>query len=181
MKNHPLPLRGLQPMCYNGRGRGHFDAETMLAGAAGAVAICGDYAGLGAAIRCIPVGAVVDMAGRVRRAMSGERCQRSASAERERADRHDSQAAADSVLSSLVVSGADPVHFRAACDFDGAADERTPPLSTSAYTLRGVYLAWRGKTLSTVWAMILAVSQCIFVLDVPVSIALFIYEKRRPC
>ena len=52
-------------------------------------------------------------------------------------------------------------------------------LSTSAYTLRGVYLAWRGKTLSTVWAMILAVSQCIFVLDVPVSIALFIYEKRR--
>ena len=54
-------------------------------------------------------------------------------------------------------------------------------LSTSAYTLRSVYLAWRGKTLSTVWAIVLAISQCIFVLDVPVSIALFIYEKRRPC
>lgn len=52
-------------------------------------------------------------------------------------------------------------------------------LSTSAYTLRGVYLAWRGKTLSTVWAIVFAVSQCIFVLDVPGGIALFIYEKRR--
>ena len=52
-------------------------------------------------------------------------------------------------------------------------------LATSAYTLRGVYLAWREKNLSTAWAIVFAVSQCIFVLDVPGSIALFIYEKRR--
>lgn len=52
-------------------------------------------------------------------------------------------------------------------------------LSTSAYILRGVYLAWREKTLSAAWAIVLAISQCIFVLDVPGSIALYIYEKRR--
>ena len=52
-------------------------------------------------------------------------------------------------------------------------------LATSAYTLRGVYQAWREKNLSTAWAIVFAVSQCIFVLDVPGGIALFIYEKRR--
>lgn len=52
-------------------------------------------------------------------------------------------------------------------------------LATSAYTLRGVYQAWRAEKLSTAWAVVLAISQCIFVLDVPGSIALFIYEKRR--
>ena len=52
-------------------------------------------------------------------------------------------------------------------------------LATSAYTLRGIYLAWRTGKLSAAWAIVLAVSQCIFVLDVPGSIALYIYEKRR--
>ena len=52
-------------------------------------------------------------------------------------------------------------------------------LATSAYTLRGVHQAWREKKLSTAWAIVFAVSQCIFVLDVPGSIALYIYEKRR--
>ena len=51
--------------------------------------------------------------------------------------------------------------------------------ATSAYTLRGIYLAWRTGKLSAAWAIVLAVSQCIFVLDVPGSIALYIYEKRR--
>lgn len=52
-------------------------------------------------------------------------------------------------------------------------------LATSAYTLRSVYLAWRCGTLSSGWAIALAVSQCIFVLDVPGSIAGFAIEKRR--
>ena len=52
-------------------------------------------------------------------------------------------------------------------------------LATSAYTLRGLYLAWRGGRLSTGWTLVLAVSQCIFVLDVPGSIALYAIEKRR--
>ena len=52
-------------------------------------------------------------------------------------------------------------------------------LATSAYTLRGVYLAWRAGRMSAGWAIVLAISQCIFVLDVPGSIALYIYEKRR--
>lgn len=43
-------------------------------------------------------------------------------------------------------------------------------LATSAYTLRGLYLAWRGEKLSSGWAIALAVSQCIFVLDVPGSL-----------
>ena len=43
-------------------------------------------------------------------------------------------------------------------------------LSTSAYTLRGVYLAWCGSWLSNSRAIALAVSQCIFVLDVPGSL-----------
>ena len=52
-------------------------------------------------------------------------------------------------------------------------------LTTSAYTLRGAYLLWRAGTLPGGWAILLAVSQLIFVLDVPGSIALYIYEKRR--
>lgn len=52
-------------------------------------------------------------------------------------------------------------------------------LASSAYGLRAVYLAWRGGRIPTVRAIVLAVSQLIFVLDVPGSIALFIYEKRR--
>lgn len=51
--------------------------------------------------------------------------------------------------------------------------------ATSAYTLRGVYLAWRGGKLSAGWALTLAISQCIFVLDVPGSIILHAIEKRR--
>lgn len=45
-------------------------------------------------------------------------------------------------------------------------------LATSAFTLRGVYLAWRGGKLSNGWAVGLAVSQCVFVLDVPGSVLL---------
>lgn len=45
-------------------------------------------------------------------------------------------------------------------------------LATSAFTLRGVYLAWRGGKLSSGWAASLAVSQCVFVLDVPGSVVL---------
>lgn len=51
--------------------------------------------------------------------------------------------------------------------------------ATSAYTLRGVYLAWRGGKLTTGRALALAATQCIFVLDVPGSIALYAIEKRR--
>ena len=57
-------------------------------------------------------------------------------------------------------------------------------LATSAYTLRGVYLAWRGGKLSTSWAIALAVSQCIFVLDVPGSIAAYCLTREKggfPC
>ena len=52
-------------------------------------------------------------------------------------------------------------------------------LATSAYTLRGVYLGWRGGRLSAGWAIALAISQCIFVLDVLGSIAIYAIEKRR--
>lgn len=45
-------------------------------------------------------------------------------------------------------------------------------LATSAFTLRGVYLAWRGGKLSNGRAAALAVSQCVFVLDVPGSVLL---------
>ena len=45
-------------------------------------------------------------------------------------------------------------------------------LATSAFILRGVYLAWRGGKLSNGWAAALAVSQCAFVLDVPGSVVL---------
>lgn len=58
-------------------------------------------------------------------------------------------------------------------------------LATSAYTLRGVYLAWRGGRLSAGWAIALAFSQCIFVLDVPGSIAAHCMTKKKkeapPC
>lgn len=58
-------------------------------------------------------------------------------------------------------------------------------LATSAYTLRGVHQAWREKKLSTAWAIILAISQCIFVLDVPGSIAAHCLTREKkegfPC
>lgn len=52
-------------------------------------------------------------------------------------------------------------------------------LATSAYTLRGTYIGWRTGSLSTLWAIVLAVSQCIFVLDVMGGVILFVFEKRR--
>ncbi len=54
-------------------------------------------------------------------------------------------------------------------------------LATSAYTLRGLYQAWRGGRMPTGWAIALALSQCMFVLDVLGSIALYVHEKRRSC
>ena len=54
-------------------------------------------------------------------------------------------------------------------------------MATSAFTLRGVYLAWRSGTLTGGWAAGLAVSQCVFVLDVPGCIVLYAIEKRRSC
>lgn len=52
-------------------------------------------------------------------------------------------------------------------------------LTTSTYTLRSVYLGWRAGSLPAAWAVVLAVSQLIFVLDVVGSIVLYILEKRR--
>lgn len=52
-------------------------------------------------------------------------------------------------------------------------------LSTSAYTLRGVYLAWRGTKLTGSWAVALAISQCCFVLDVPGSIILLMKTQNK--
>lgn len=52
-------------------------------------------------------------------------------------------------------------------------------LTTSAYTLRGLYLSWRGGWLANGRAAILAASQLVFVLDVVGSILLYILEKRR--
>ena len=52
-------------------------------------------------------------------------------------------------------------------------------LATSAYTLRGLYLAWRGGKLSSGWAIALAVSQCIFVLDVPGSIVAYCLLRKK--
>lgn len=52
-------------------------------------------------------------------------------------------------------------------------------LATSAYTLRGIYQLWRAGSLPAGWAILLAVSQLIFVLDVPGSIAIYFIEKRR--
>lgn len=52
-------------------------------------------------------------------------------------------------------------------------------ITTSAYTLRGVYLAWREKTLSNSRAAAWAVSQCVFLVDTAGSIALYEIEKRR--
>ena len=57
--------------------------------------------------------------------------------------------------------------------------------ATSAYTLRGVYLAWRSGKLTTGRALVLAATQCIFVLDVPGSLIAhcMIKEKKEasPC
>lgn len=52
-------------------------------------------------------------------------------------------------------------------------------ISTTAYTLRGVYLAWRASRLSTGLAIVLAVSQCIFVLDVPGSLLICHRVKKE--
>lgn len=52
-------------------------------------------------------------------------------------------------------------------------------LATSAYTLRGICMAWRGRRFTGRQAVILAASQLIFVLDVVGSIILYICEKRR--
>lgn len=52
-------------------------------------------------------------------------------------------------------------------------------LATSAYTLRGLYQTWRGGGLPAGWAIVLGISQLIFVLDVPGSIVLYAIEKRR--
>lgn len=52
-------------------------------------------------------------------------------------------------------------------------------ISTSAYLLRGVYLAWRGSWLSSGWAAVLAVSQCIFVLDVPGCLFICHHAKKE--
>lgn len=52
-------------------------------------------------------------------------------------------------------------------------------LATSAYTLRGIYQLWRAGSLPAGWAILLAVSQLIVVLDVPGSIVLYYIEKRR--
>ena len=52
-------------------------------------------------------------------------------------------------------------------------------LATSAYTVRSLVTACREKRLHIAWAIVLGISQGFFVLDVPGSIALFIYEKRR--
>lgn len=58
-------------------------------------------------------------------------------------------------------------------------------LATSAYTLRGIYLAWRAGRMPTVWTIILAISQCVFVLDVPGGIAAHYMIKKKkeatPC
>lgn len=52
-------------------------------------------------------------------------------------------------------------------------------LSTSAYTLRSIFLAWRAGQMSSVLATVLAVSQLIFVLDVVGSVILELQEKQR--
>ena len=52
-------------------------------------------------------------------------------------------------------------------------------LATSAYTLRASYLGWRSGQLAAVRAAVLAISQLIFVLDVPGSILIYAIEKRR--
>lgn len=56
--------------------------------------------------------------------------------------------------------------------------------ATSAYTLRGIYLARQAKKLTNGWAIALALSQCCFVLDVPGSIILRVKTKHKeasPC
>lgn len=52
-------------------------------------------------------------------------------------------------------------------------------LTTSAYTVRCLVTACRKRRLNIAWTIVLAVSQGIFVLDVPGSIAIYAIEKRR--
>lgn len=52
-------------------------------------------------------------------------------------------------------------------------------VTTSAYTLRGVYLAWKEKKLSNGWAVAWAVTLCIFVLDVPGSLIAHCMIKEK--
>ena len=52
-------------------------------------------------------------------------------------------------------------------------------LATSAYTLRGTYLAWRSGWLRKGYAAALALSQCIFVLDVPGSIVAYCLLRKK--
>ena len=52
-------------------------------------------------------------------------------------------------------------------------------LATSSFALRGIWLAWRGTKLTGSWAVALAISQCIFVLDVPGSIITCCMTKKK--
>ena len=52
-------------------------------------------------------------------------------------------------------------------------------LTTSAYTVRCLISAYRERRLHIAWTIVLAISQGIFVLDVPGSIVLYILQKRR--
>ena len=51
--------------------------------------------------------------------------------------------------------------------------------ASSAYGLCGLLLAWREKRLTDGWAIVLAVSQCIFVLDVPGSLLICHRVKKE--
>lgn len=52
-------------------------------------------------------------------------------------------------------------------------------LATSAYTVRSLVTACREKRLHIAWAIVLGISQGLFVMDVPGSIVLYILQKRR--
>ena len=52
-------------------------------------------------------------------------------------------------------------------------------LATSAYTVCSLVTACREKRLHIAWAIVLGISQGLFVLDVPGSIVLYILQKRR--
>lgn len=52
-------------------------------------------------------------------------------------------------------------------------------LASSAYSLRAVYLSWRCGSQKTAGLLLIAVSQLIFVLDVPGSVIPYRLEKRR--
>jgi hypothetical protein len=51
--------------------------------------------------------------------------------------------------------------------------------ASSAYGLCGLLLAWREKRLTDGWAIVLAISQCIFVLDVPGSLLICHRVKKE--